>query len=222
MFMSILQSGAHKRNFPMAAFVSMTLAMSLPCCASTEAMSKLPTPKEVRQATERLPMLFSGQPDLPEDPIAAVQLQKKLYWSSQTSDGLLLLPVSVRYRGATNAYCRLATASAGVKEIALVKLAPQVNFDDCSGVSDLRYIDINGDELLDVIEGVRIKSNASSFQVVIPLVYISAPATGSGYCYSDAASRQLTPVDLKSDDSVRKALERAKARLGSKVFDCAP
>lgn len=199
----------------------MVLAMSVPCAASTEGPYKSPTPEEIRQANLRLPMILAGQPDLPEDPIGAVTPEKKLYWSSQASGGRLLLPVSIRYRGTTNAYCRLATASEGVKEIALVKLPAQANFDDCSGVSDLRYMDVNGDGLLDVIEGVRINSNVSSFTVVTPLVYISTPTAESGYCYSDAASRQLAPADLKSDSSVRKALERAKERLGIAVFDCA-
>ena len=222
MFTAILRPGASKPGISLTAFVSMALVMSVPCAASTEVTCKLPTPEEIRQANLRLPMAFAGQPDLPEDPIAAVKLEKKLYWSSRTSSGRLLLPVGIRYRGTTNAYCRLATASEGVKEIALVKLPAQANFDDCSGVSDLRYMDVNGDGLLDVIERVRIKSNVSSFPVVTPLVYISTPTAESGYCYSDAASRQLAPADLKSDSSVRKALDRAKERLGIAVFDCAP
>jgi len=200
----------------------MTVAISDPCSAATERTLSVPAPEEIRQVKQRLPTILSGQPDLLDNATVIARLEQKLTWSSQASNARLLLPVSIRYRGAVNAYCRLVTASGGVEDVVLVALPAQVNFDDCRAISDLRYMDINGDGMLDVVEGVLVKSNASSFQVAIPLVYRSSPAAGSGYCYPEGASRQLAPADLKSAACIRRVLEIAKNRRGIAVFSCAP
>jgi len=222
MFTSTLRPSVNKLRVPLAAALAITIAMFHLCSAATEKLYLVPTPQEIRQANIGLPKIVSGQPDLLEDATVVTKLEKKLAWSSQTSSARLLIPVSVRYRGTTNSYCRLATASKGVKDIVLVKLPTQVNFDDCNEVSDLRYMEINGDGILDLVEGILVKSNVSSSQIVTTLVYLSTPTAESGYCYSDAASRQLAPADLKSEENIRKALEIAKSRLGVTVFDCAP
>lgn len=220
MFTSILRPSVNKLRVPLAA--ALTIAIFNPCSAATARLSSVPTSQEIRQANTVLPNIVLGQPDLLEDDTVVTKLEKKLAWSSQTSSARLLLPVSIRYRGATNSYCRLATASKGVKNIVLVKLPTQMNFDDCNEVSDLRYMEINGDGILDLVEGILVKSNVSSSHIAIPLVYLSTQTAESGYCYSDAASRQLAPADLKSEKNIRKALEKAKIRLGVTVFDCAP
>jgi hypothetical protein len=72
-----------------------------------------------------------------------------------------------------------------------------------------------------VVQALRVQSNAAPAQVAVPLVYLSG-APGAGYCYSDAASRQLRPEDLKSADSAAKALEAARKRLGIARFECTP
>jgi hypothetical protein len=221
-FTSTLRPRVNELSVPLTAALTMTIAMSNPCRAETERLSSAPTPQEIHQANIRLPKIISGQPDLLEDATVVTKLEKKLSWSSHTSGARLLLPVSVRYHGTANSYCRLATASRGVKNIVLVKLPTQANFDDCNEVSELKYMEINGDGMLDLVEGILVKSNVSLSQIVTPIVYLSTPTPESGYCYSDAASRQLIPADLKSEENIRNALEKAKRRLGVTVFDCAP
>jgi hypothetical protein len=190
-------------------------------CAQSQ--PKAATPQEVREASSRLAAVLQQQPDLLEDPIASVTVEKKVFWSGAAGGHapLLLLPARVRYKGTTNAYCRLVTASADLTELTVVSLPPQANFDDCAGAADTRYVDLNGDGLLDVVQALRVQLNAAPAQVAVPLVYLSG-APGAGYCYSDAASRQLRPEDLKSADSVAKALEAARKRLGIARFECAP
>lgn len=219
---STLRHSVNELSITIAAALAMTLTLFNPCSAATDKLSSVPTSQEIRQADIGLPKIILGQPDLLEDTTVVTKLEKRLSWSSQTSSARLLLPVSVRYQGTTNSYCRLATASKGVKDIVIVKLPAQVNFDDCNEVSDLKYMEINGDGMLDLVEGLLVKSNVSSSRIVTPIVYLSTPGSESGYCYSDAASRQLVPADLKSEENIRKALEKAKKRLGVTVFDCAP
>ncbi|MNT97967.1 hypothetical protein D3C72_2404300 [compost metagenome] len=66
------------------------------------------------------------------------------------------------------------------------------------------------------------QSNVAPAQVAVPVVYLSSTKSGAGYCYSDAASRQLRPEDMKSADSIGKALDAARKRLGIARFECAP
>jgi hypothetical protein len=204
-----------------AVAVAVMVAMTYPCRAATERISSVPTREDIQEANRRLPNILLGQPDLLEDATVVATLENKLVWSSLAPNAWLLLPVRIRFRGNANSYCRLATASEGVKNILLVHVPAHVNFDDCSGVSDLRYMEINGDGTQDLVEGVLVKSNVSSVQVVIPLVYLSSPTAKYGYCYSEAASRQLAPVDLRSVASVKKLLEKAEKRLGMAVLTCA-
>ncbi|MYM66907.1 hypothetical protein GTP45_08700 [Pseudoduganella sp. FT55W] len=175
---------------------------------------------EVREVHSRIASVFANRDDFPEAPVSMSRLEKKLYWSGSGSDALLLLPLTVRFRGVSNSYCRLVTANSKSGELALIPLPAQANFDDCSGIDQIRYVDVNGDGLLDVIETVKVKSNVQQGQVATSLVYVSSPLRAGGYCYSDAASRQLAPVDMKNDASVAKALESAKQRLGIVQFDC--
>lgn len=218
MSMLILRLSAHRKNIFLSLFAAFGMFLSLHVLA--EVVKKLPTPDEIRQANERLPAVLAGQSDLSDDPVAVIKLEKKLHWSSDTAKRLLLLPVSIRYKGSTNSYCRLVTASVDFRDMTLVKLPPQANFDDCIGISNLIYMDVNDDGLLDVIEGVRVRSNAGSYQVAVPLVYLSNPTRGAGYCYSNAASQQLIPADLGSEETIRKALDAAKKRLGGAAFEC--
>lgn len=218
MYILILRISAHRKNILLSLFASIGMFLSFHVLA--EVVKKSPTPDEIRQANERLPAALAGQPDLSDDTVDVIKLEKKLHWSSDTAERLLLLPVSIRYKGSINSYCRLVTASVNFKDMTLVKLPPQANFDDCIGISNLIYMDVNDDGLLDVIEGVRVKSNAGSYQVAVPLVYLSNPTSGSGYCYSNAASQQLIPTDLRSDETIREALDAAKKRVGGAAFEC--
>lgn len=222
MFMSILRPSVRARQntlrFVYSAAVLVIFARGAVCA---QPVAKMATPEEVRQANRSLPSAFANQDDFPDAPVLLVKLEKRLYWSGPDGGRLLLLPATVHFRGVTNSYCRLATMSEDFKDVKLVGLPPQANFDDCTGVTDIRYVDVNGDGLLDVVEGVRTKSNTYPAQVATALVYLSITNGGPSYCYSDAASRQLSPADLRSEESVRNALDSAKRRLGIAQFECA-
>ena len=211
-------------KFLLLAGLPAVLGVSAAGAACAQNQPRTATPQEVREASSRLAAVLQQQPDLLEDPIASATVEKKVFWSGATEGHapLLLLPTRVRYKGTTNSYCRLVTASADLKELKVVSLPPQANFDDCAGAADTRYVDVNGDGLLDVVQAVRVQSNVAPAQVAVPLVYLSGAAPGAGYCYSDAASRQLRPQDMKSADSVGKALDAARKRLGIARFECAP
>jgi hypothetical protein len=102
----------------------------------------------------------------------------------------------------------------------LVPLPPQTNYDECRGFDQVRYLDINGDGLLDIAVSVGMQSNTFDGYVAEQAVFLSTSAQPSGYCYSDRASRNLRPDDLRSDASVRRALERERRRLGIAGFGC--
>ena len=104
----------------------------------------------------------------------------------------------------------------------LVPVSAQVNIDDCRGYSKVIYVDINGDGILDVIEGVWSKSNRYPVQVVTSIVYLSTDSHPSGYCYSDVASRQLHPADLIDAESAMKALAAAMRRRSLVAYACTP
>lgn len=177
------------------------------------------TPAEAQDAARRLPALFEGRDDMPDGP-ATARLPTTLYWS-RADGGLLLAPALVRFRDAANAYCRLATLSADAKDATLIDVPEDANAPDCRGFRDLRYLDANGDGRLDLVASVTVKSNAFDGDVDVPAVYLSRPERKGGYCYSAATSGQLQAADLRSDDKARRALERARQRLGAAVFKCA-
>jgi hypothetical protein len=220
MFTWILPLNGNKLSLLLATFVVMEVAVSTPCSAAAEKLTAKPSLEEIHKVNILLQKIISERKDLVEDTPVTVKLEKKLSWSSQASNARLLLPVSIRYQGVINSYCRLATASRAIEDIVLVELPAQANFESCSSVSHLLYVDLNGDGMQDIVEGILVKSNAYPISVLTPIVYLSSGTAKSGYCYSDTASHQLAPVDLKSESTVRKALENARKRLGDTVYSC--
>lgn len=180
---------------------------------SADANLRVADADEVREVHSRIASIFANLDDFPEAPVSVAKLEKKLYWSGVGAHAILLAPVVVHFRGLTNSYCRLVTLKAESKQLTLVQLPAQANFDDCSGIDQIRYVDVNDDGLLDVIETVKVKSNVHDAQVSSALVYLSSSKSPGGYCYATAASRQLAPIDLKNDASVMKALRRSGQSL---------
>lgn len=195
-------------------FTAFILLMAAQVYAAPIINPHLATPEEVDALSSRIASVFADLDEFPDASVSDVRLGKKLYWSGQGADAVLLAPVAVHFRGVTNSYCRLLTAKDGTGALALIKLPAQANFDDCRGIDQIRYLDLNGDGQLDVIEMVDVNSNAGSGVVSTALVYLSSPAHPGGYCYSAAASRRLAPADLKSDASVLKVLKTSGVPLG--------
>lgn len=82
------------------------------------------------------------------------------------------------------------------------------------------YLDINGDDRMDVVHDAMVKSNTGDFRVEVAIVYLSSPSAPAGYCHSAAASAALAPADLASVAAVGARLATEKKRLGIAGFGC--
>lgn len=220
MSMLILLRNARRCLLVAGVWSAIAFAPSVNSFAATTQGLKAASPEETRVARKSLAKALVNQPDLLEEPIASVTFEKPVYWSQPS--GVLLFATYVKYRGVSNRYCRLVTASKASNEAQLVPVPAQVNIDDCRGYSKVIYVDINGDGILDVIEGVWSKSNRYPVQVVTSIVYLSTDSHPSGYCYSDVASRQLHPADLIDAESAMKALAAAMRRRSLVAYACTP
>lgn len=192
-------------------------ACSAPAVHAKEPLRKA-TAAEASDAGKRIPGVFSGLPEFPEER-PDIKLPRTLYWS-RPDGGVLLAPVLVRFAGADDGYCWLVTLSPDGHGV-LVDLPPEPDSPECRGYRDLRYLDINGDGVLDLAAGETVKANSFDGVVDIAVVYLSRPERPGAYCYSEQASRQLAPADMVSSDKIAKALERNRKRLGLETFGCA-
>jgi hypothetical protein len=177
-------------------------------------------PAEVNDVTARVAAVFARRGDLPEEPIASMKRETPLFWSAPQG-GRLLVPVTVRFKGFSNGYCRLMTAENGQAAPVLIDLPIEMNADNCRGFRDVRYLDINGDGMLDIAASMTVKANSFDGYVDQPVVYLSNADKPGGYCYSASASRNLEPAVMGSVDKVKQALDRERKRLGGAHFDCA-
>ena len=171
------------------------------------------TRAEANDVTARAAAVFAEGGDVLEKPIAFLKPEKTLYWSAPQG-GRLLVPVTVRFKGVSNAYCRLMTVEYGPAAPVLIDLPMDVNADTCRGFRDVRYLDINGDGKLDIVAKMTVKANFFNGYVDQQVVYLSVADKPGGYCYSAAASRNLEPAAMGSTDKVRQALDRERKRLG--------
>ena len=175
---------------------------------------------ETNDIKARAASVFKDRDDVPEEPIASLKPEKTLYWSAPQGGHLLAL-VTVRFKGVSNAYCRLVTVENEQAAPVLIDLPMDVNADTCRGFRDVRYLDINGDGKLDIAASMSVKSNSFDGYVDQPVVYLSRADKQGGYCYSAAASRNLSPAVMGTTEKVRQALDRERKRLGVAQFDCA-
>jgi hypothetical protein len=203
-----------------AALLLLSLSFAAPAVAQVDRVGLAASPGEIRQASLHVLSALQNQDDLPDEPSLSPKTSKTLWWSSHKDGKHLLVPVTIRYSGLLNSYCRLVTMSADFRNSHLVQVPPQVNFDDCLGVADTLYFDINGDGFLDVIQGLRVKSNRYAAKAIVPVVYLSSAAENGGYCYSEKVSRQIQPSDLRSEATAMRSIEEAKLRLGWGQFEC--
>jgi hypothetical protein len=192
--------------------------MLMPACAAPASLAA--SVNEVRQAQAQVVGVFAGRSDFPEEPIARLKFEKTLYWSA-AEDGWLLAPVTITYKGVPDSYCRLVTVKRGSLQATLIALPPAADAPDCKRFNRLYHLDINGDGQLDIAASVLIASNRFDGIVEEAAVYLSSPGQPGGYCYSEAASRNLAPAQLASGEQVAEALRRERARLGLEQFGCA-
>ncbi|SDD68404.1 hypothetical protein SAMN05428966_105158 [Massilia sp. PDC64] len=178
------------------------------------------TAAEVNDVKVRAASVFKDRDDFPEEPISSLKPEKTLYWSAPQG-GRLLVPVTVRFKGISNAYCRLVTVENTEAVPVLVDVPMDVNADTCRGFHDVRYLDINGDGKLDIAASMSVKANSFEGYIDQIVVYLSNGDKPGGYCYSATASRNLEPAVMGSTDKVRQALDRERKRLGIAQFDCA-
>jgi hypothetical protein len=220
MYMSTsLLRGHVKASVVISAALAFSTAIANAATPSTPPTLK-PTSAELLAAFKALPAAFQQQDDLPE---AAPVLKPKeafLRWNSALPDKRLLALLHVRFSGVTNAYCRLVTLSADLKDPVLVKVPSQANYDDCARTSEPVYVDLNADGVDDVVFAADVKSNRYPSNVEVPVVYLSSPSAQGGYCYSDAASRQLEPADLTNARTIQAKIQREGERLGRDLLRC--
>lgn len=103
---------------------------------------------------------------------------------------------------------------------ALVPLPPESLHDSCFRLQRSFYLDINGDDRMDVVHDAMVKSNTGDFRVEVAIVSLSSPSAPAGYCHSAAASAALAPADLASVAAVAARLATEKKRLGIAGFGC--
>ena len=139
---------------------------------------------------------------------------------SMGSSGAWLTPVQVSYKALSNKYCMLAVSDDSMQQIRLVPLPVAALHDTCSRIRTQLLVDANGTGLRDVVQAVQIRSNRAGFEVTEALVYLADPRAKAGYCYSAAASRELSVESLRSAHAASNALRQARARLGLNAFAC--
>ena len=137
-----------------------------------------------------------------------------------SGSGTWLLPVHVRYKTASNKYCRLAVSDENMLQTRLVPLPTAALHDTCSRISAQLLVDANGTGPRDVVQTVSIRSNRANFDLTEALVYLADSQSDSGYCYSSQASRELAPESLRSAIVASAVLKQARARLGVQAFSC--
>jgi len=188
--------------------------------AVTPDAAKRATAADTKGLQGRIGEVIKRRDDFPEEPMFSLKLEKLLYWSA-AQGGRLLVPVTIRFKGLANSYCRVLTQMSGQAEAVLVDLPEQVNHDACRGFDTVRYLDINGDGALDIAASFSVKSNTASAYVAEQAVFLSGADNPSGYCYSDSASRNLKAADMQSDSKIANALEHERKRLAVVKFECA-
>jgi hypothetical protein len=189
--------------------------------ARGEAAGPSASPEELRQANIRTVSALKDQPELPDAIASPPKCQALPRWSSNEENRRLLVSAKLNYQGLTNSYCRLFTLPAGLRSAELVALPSRANSEDCLGITTVLYPDLNGDGVADVVQGLRLKSNRYEASAVVPVVHLSSADAKSGYCYSEQASRPLSPDGVRSAEATRDALASARRRLGIPHFDCA-
>lgn len=187
--------------------------------AATTDGAQRATATDTKDLQARIGAAIKGRDDFPEEPVSSLKLEKSLYWSA-VQGARLLVPVTIHFKGHANSYCRVLTQMRGHAEAVLVDVPEQVNYDACRGFDTVRYLDINGDGALDIAASLSVKSNTFTGYVTEQAVFLSGADNPSGYCYSDAASRNLKPADMQSESKVAKALKQERIRLGSIKFEC--
>lgn len=175
-------------------------------------------PEDMIELQMSTAVVIQGHEDFPGEPASYVRVAQPLYWSA-VQGGRLLVPVTIRFKGLANSYCRVLTQMRGHAEVVLVDVPEQVNYDACRGFDSVRYLDINGDGALDIVASLSVKSNTFNSYVTEQAVFLSGADNPSGYCYSDAASRNLKPADMQSESKIARALEQERRRLGGAKFE---
>lgn len=192
-------------------------------CTSTHAGTEDPIRRasadDVKKVQESIAALVKTRDDLPEEPVSLLKLEKPLYWSAAQS-GRLLVPVTIRFKGVANSYCRIATWNPDQANAVLVEVPEQANYDECRGFDTVRYLDINRDNVLDIATSFSVKSNSVRGYVAEQAVFLSGANTPSGYCYSEKASRNLRPEQMQSEIKIKQALDNELKRIGETQFEC--
>ncbi|QJD99821.1 hypothetical protein HH212_07110 [Massilia forsythiae] len=155
---------------------------------------------------------------------APVLKQKETFlrWNSALPDKRLLALLHVRFSGVATTYGRLLTLSADLKDSVLIKVPSQANYDNCARTSDPVYVELNGDGVDDVVFATEVKSHCYPGNAEVPAIYLSNPSVEGGYCYSDAASRQLEPADLTNAKAIQAKILQEGERLGRDLLRCGP
>lgn len=198
---------------------ALLAATALAVPAAYAASPRKATASEVKDITTRLSTILAGRQEF-ADAMTATTAQRTLYWSRQDG-GTLLVPTFVRFPGATSGYCRLVTLAANSRHPVLIDVPEDVNSPECKGFRDFHYIDVNGDGQPDVVMSITVRSNSFDGYVDVPVVYLSRAEKPGDYCYSSAAAAALEPLEMTSDEKVRKAFERERRRRGQREFTCA-
>lgn len=202
-----------------AALACIFAAMQARASASPVAAPALATPAQVTQVQQQRSGSFALLFGLSEPDPVPPSVGTRLRWSGAQGGNRLLVPVRITFKNLSNSYCRLATLSADLKNIAAVPLAQQVNFDDCKS-AQTRYLDLNGDGALDVVQALDVNSNRYEATITVPIVYLSTAATESGYCYSEKISSQLEPIDLVSDTALLRKMDKLRMGAASMTGAC--
>jgi hypothetical protein len=138
--------------------------------------------------------------------------------ASAATGSPLLIAFTVRYRNITNRYCRLAVSSTDAVQV--IAIPPRVNFDTCRSNRPLRFVDVNGDGMVDVFYVATVNSNRGAINVAEVVAYVSEPRNGSPYCYSQKLSSVLEAKDLASDKHLVDAIASAKRRAAPTTSFC--
>lgn len=141
---------------------------------------------------------------------------KNIWRSEKANDYIVLAPVVIRYAGLKNRFCRLIVQKSQTSKF--VAVPAETSSDNCMGIANVIYADINRDGYPDALLKTVVPSNRYAANVVLSQVYLSD--SQGDYCYAGLASKAPESDWDGRAQSAMATLDAEATRLGIDLMQC--
>ena len=197
----------------------LVLALGLLCFFNRALAGEAPDVNQRARITAAVVTELSKTDEMPSER-ALVSIKSWTNWVDNFERRTFILPITVRYKGLANKYCRVAISEAPNFDLKVVPVPTSALYDSCLALSPFYVVRESDSGTPIVVHGVLLKSNRNGAVVREVVVYIADPKSDSGFCYSGTGSAQLNEADLRSKAAVQRSLAISKKRLGPRGFVC--